>query len=253
MSTNIYSDARPPDFTPIDPPERAMTIGAHPDDAEFGAGGTLARWAAAGTHVTMLVVTDGSKGTWDPSIAQDDLITARMAEQRRAADLLGVADVVMLDHVDGQLENSMELREELCFWIRSVRPNFLFSHDPWKRYMLHPDHRAAGMAAVDAAVAARDHLFFPEQLGEGIGKHRPDSLLLWSADAPDHWEDIDSTFETKIAALLEHSSQGPTTMGDAQDAEDKLAEFRQRMEKWSSTQGEVAGIARAEAFKRVGL
>lgn len=253
MTTNMYSDARKPEFEPIDPPARAMTIGAHPDDAEFGAGGTLAKWTEAGTHVTMLVVTDGSKGTWDPAIDPADLMAARMAEQRRAADRLGVADVVMLDHIDGHLENSMTLREELCFWIRTVRPDIVFAHDPWKRYMLHPDHRAAGMGAVDAAVAARDHLFFPDQLGRGVSKHRPDCLLLWSADQPDHWEEISATFDTKISALLEHSTQGPTTMGDAQDAEPNLAAFRTRLEEWSASQGATVGIDRAEAFKRVPL
>ncbi len=248
---DLYSDARPVTVTPIEPPARAMTIGAHPDDAEFGSGGTLAAWAAAGTHVTMLVVTDGSKGTWDPEMTQEELIASRMREQRQAAETLGAADVIMLDHVDGELENTAALREELCFWIRSARPNVLFAHDPWKRYMIHPDHRAAGMAAIDAVVAARDHLFFPEQLGDGIEKHRPDTILLWSADEVDHWEDISATFDTKVAALLEHSTQGPTTMGNAHDDEDQLAAFRLRLAEWAATQGEAAGYSKGEAFKRL--
>lgn len=248
---NLYSDARAKSVTAIDPPERAMTIGAHPDDAEFGAGGTLARWAGAGTHITMLVVTDGSKGTWDPEISAEELVAERMREQRRAADRIGASDVIMLDHVDGEVENTAALREELCFWIRSVRPGVLFTHDPWKRYMLHPDHRATGMAAIDAVVAARDHLFYPGQLGDGVDKHRPDAVLLWSADEVDHWEDISATFDTKVAALLEHSTQGPTTMGNAHDDADQLATFRARLVEWAETQGAEAGIPLGEAFKRL--
>ncbi len=248
---NLYSDARAEDVTPIEPPARAMTIGAHPDDAEFGAGGTLAGWAAAGTHVTVLVVSDGSKGTWDPDLSQEELVTSRMREQRRAAERLGASDVIMLDHVDGELENTPALREELCFWIRSARPAVLFTHDPWKRYMMHPDHRATGMAAIDAVVAARDHLFFADQLGDGLEKHRPDAVLLWSADEVDHWEDISSTFDTKVAALLEHSTQGQTTMGNAQDHEDQLTAFRARLREWAETQGAPAGYALGEAFKRL--
>lgn len=249
--TNIYSPARGDAVEPIPTPQRAMTIGAHPDDAEFGAGGTLARWADDGCHVTMLVVSDGSKGTWDPHLDPDELIAARAAEQRRAADVLGAADVVMLGHVDGELANTMELRRELSYWIRRSRPDVLLTHDPWKRYMLHPDHRATGMAAIDAVVAARDHLFFPEQLGNGVEKHRPASLLLWSADEHDHWEDIATTFDTKITALLEHSSQGSTTMGDAHDHDTKKREFVQRLEAWSAELGGPVGIERAEAFKRL--
>lgn len=249
--TNLYSQVQSASAGPISPPERAMSIGAHPDDAEFGAGGTLARWASAGTHVTILVVSDGSKGTWDPSLEPEALVAARMAEQRTAADLLGAADVVMLGHVDGEVENSEALRRELAFWIRRVRPDVLFTHDPWKRYMLHPDHRATGMAAIDATVAARDHLFFPDQLAGELDKHRPAWLLLWSADEVDHWEDIESTFDTKIAALLAHSSQGMTTMGDAQDDAQRRADFVERLRTWSAQLGEPAGLAIGEAFKRI--
>ncbi len=249
--TNLYSPARSDRSDPLPVPARALTIGAHPDDAEFGAGGVLARWAADGCHVTMLIVTDGSKGTWDPDLDTDELVVRRRREQRDAADKLGAQEVVMLDHVDGELENSMALREELSFWIRQTRPTVLITHDPWKRYMLHPDHRATGMAAIDAVVAARDHLFFTHQLSDEVGKHRPDTVLLWSADEPNHWEDIASTFDTKIEALLCHSTQTETTMGDAHSSDGARQEFEQRLRDWATKQGEPAGLTLSESFRRL--
>lgn len=245
MTANLYDDLRRPN-SDLPTPASALTIGAHPDDAEFGAGGTLARWAAAGSRVTMLIVTDGSKGTWDEEMPAAELVAVRRTEQRRAADVLGVADVIHLDHVDGELENSMALREELCRWIRTVRPQVVLGHDPWRRYMLHPDHRAAGLGLIDGVVAARDHLFFPDQ---GLDKHRPDAVLLWQADKTDHFEDISTTFDTKIEALLCHSTQATTTMGDAHSSPRARAEFVGRMEATAAELGAPAGLTRAEAFK----
>lgn len=229
-------------------PASALTIGAHPDDAEFGAGGTLARWAEAGCDVTMLVVTDGSKGTWDPDMDHDTLIASRRREQRGAADVLGAGRVIHLDHVDGELEYSTGLRAELCRWIRTVRPSVVLTHDPWRRYMLHPDHRITGIAAIDGVVAARDHLFFPDQ---GLEKHRPDALLLWQADEVDHHEDIGETFETKIEALLCHSTQTITTMGDAGSSPHAREAFVDRMRSAAASHGEDAGLAAAEGFKLI--
>jgi len=235
---------------PLPVPRRALTIGAHPDDAEFGAGGTLARWSAEGCEVSMLVVTDGSKGTWNPDLDPVELIRAREEEQRRAADALGArGEVVMLGHTDGELANTMELREQLALWIRRLRPDVVLSHDPWKRYMLHPDHRATGMGAIDGIVAARDHLFFTHQLTGGMDKHRPSAVLLWAADEPDHWEDISATFETKISALLCHSSQSETTLGNAVEGDERREAFTSRLLEWSAAEGAAAGIALAEAFK----
>ncbi len=241
---NVYDQATKASPTSVGTPTRALTIGAHPDDAEFGAGGTLAQWAADGCHITMLVVTDGSKGTWDSKMAQSELIVQRQAEQRLAANALGVIDIVMLDHVDGELQQSPSLVAELCWWIRTLQPEVVLSHDPWKRYMLHPDHRNTGMAAVDAIVAARDHLFFVDQ---GLDKHRPDAVLLWAADEPDYFQDISERFDQKMEALLCHSTQGPTTMGDATTAD--AAAFIQRMKEWAVSQGKSGSPT--EGFKRL--
>ena len=248
MNRDMYAEAvdgRAPNRVPA----RALSIGAHPDDAEFGAGGTLAIWAAAGCEVTMLIVTDGSKGSWDEGMTHADLIERRREEQHAAGAVLGAARTIMLGHVDGELEYSMDLRAELCLWIRRLRPDVVLTHDPWQRYQLHPDHRVAGLAAVDGVVAARDHLFFADQLSDGVAKHRPDWIYLWSADEPNHWVDIAEVFDTKIDALLTHSSQGVTTMGNAHGGETERERFRARIERWCQRQGEPTGLDLAESFR----
>ena len=232
-------------------PRRVLAIGAHPDDAEFGAGATLAKWATGGAHVTILVITDGSKGAWDPAASPAELVRIRAEEQRRAAEALGVAETVNLGRVDGELEYTMELRAEICGRIRRVRPDVVLSHDPWRRYMLHPDHRAAGWAAVDGVVAARDHLFFPEQLEGGVTHHRPAALLLWAADRPDHREDVTGFVDRKVEALLAHSSQAVTTMDGAGRSAEATEAFRAEIHTRAGAVGAAAGIPEAEEFKRI--
>lgn len=232
----------------IEVPQRALAVGAHPDDIEFGCGGTLAGWSAAGCEVTMVVVTDGSKGSWDPKADPAELAAMRSSEQAAAAAKLGAVKVVRLDYVDGELEYSMELRRRICEQIRLARPDVLLSHDPWQRYQIHPDHRATGLGAVDGMVAARDPLFFPEM---DVAHHRPSAMLLWSADAPDYWQDIAGSIDTKIDALLCHSSQGETTMGDAHEGGEARAAFDKRIRDWAAKNGEAGGLELAEAFKRL--
>jgi LmbE family N-acetylglucosaminyl deacetylase len=232
-------------------PNRVLAIGAHPDDAEFGAGGTLARWTAQGSEAVILVVTDGSKGTWDRSLQPEELAQIRRSEQQQAARVLGAVETVMLGHLDGELEYSMNLRAELCHWIRKLRPDVVLTHDPWRRYMLHPDHRVVGWTAMDAVVAARDHLLFPEQLTQGITEHRPQSLLLWAPEEADYWEDISETVDRKVEALLCHSSQGASTMGDPHESLQHRAAFADRIHKWAAEQGTAPGLAAAESFKMI--
>ncbi|MEZ5140626.1 MAG: PIG-L deacetylase family protein [Acidimicrobiales bacterium] len=161
-------------------------MGAHPDDIEFGAGATLARWAEDGCEVSLLVCTDGSKGTWDADADIAALVATRRDEARAAARQLGATgEVVLLDQVDGELAHDRATTSEIARWIRVLRPDVLLGHDPWKRYRLHPDHRAAGFLVTDALVAARDPHFFREH---GVAHHRPDALLLFEADEPDHAE-----------------------------------------------------------------
>ena len=229
-------------------PARALAIGAHPDDIEFGCGATLAKWAAAGTHISHLVCTDGSKGTWDPSADTTALVTVRQGEQRAASRALGgTGDCVFLGWTDGELEAGLRQRWEVAYWIRRLKPDVVLGHDPWKRYRLHPDHRNAGFLAVDGIVAARDPFFFPEH---GEEPHRPSALLLWEADQADHVEDVDGYVEAKLAALLEHKSQFRSTMriGDP-NAADEVTAFRQRMLERLAEHGAVEGIALGESFK----
>lgn len=214
-------------MTQLDAPDAALAIGAHPDDIELSCGGTLARWAAAGTTVHHLVLTDGSKGTWDPDDDVGALVERRKDEQRAAAAALGATgEVVFLGEVDGELVASLELRAEVAAVIRELRPGVVLGHDPWQRYRLHPDHRAAGWLTVDGCVAARDPHFVPARGPH----HRPDWLLLFEADEPDHVEDIADHLETKIAAALVHRSQWRTTMFiDPDDDGSQLEAFRRRV------------------------
>jgi len=246
-SSNLYSEVAL-DAAPLDTPQRALAIGAHPDDIEFGAGGTIAKWAAAGCAVTMLIVTDGSKGTWDAGMSSDSLIAKRKKEQRAAAAALGVTEIRHLDEIDGELEYSTQLRKEMCRQIREVAPDVVLSHDPWQRYQLHPDHRVTGWAVMDGVVSARDHLFYPEQ---GLEAHRPAAVLLWSADQPNHFEDIAETFDTKVSALLCHSSQGTTTMGGAEQNHGNRRAFVEKMRRWVQEQGRPHGLGAAESFRRI--
>jgi LmbE family N-acetylglucosaminyl deacetylase len=245
--TNLYSELGT-DGRRLAVPDRALAIGAHPDDIEFGAGGTLAKWADQGCLVFLLVATDGSKGSWDPGADPAEVAAIRSAEQTAAAAALGAAEVRHLGLIDGEVEYTMDMRREICRHIRETKPDVVLSHDPWQRYQLHPDHRATGWAAMDGVISARDPLYFPEQ---GLAAHRPDAVLLWAADSPDHWEDIGSSFDAKINALLCHSSQGTTTMGGADQGRDNRTQFIDRMRRWAADQGRVVGLEAAESFKRI--
>jgi LmbE family N-acetylglucosaminyl deacetylase len=191
-------------------PAVALAIGAHPDDVEFGGGATLAKWSAAGSVVHHLICTDGSKGSWDPATDTAALVVTRQAEQRAAAAALGATGrCVFLGWPDGELESGLRQRWEVAYWIRRLQPTVVLGHDPWKRYRLHPDHRHAGLLAVEGIVAARDPHFFPEQ---ALPHHRPDALLLFEADEPDHVEDVTGHEGAKLAALHAHTSQLRSTM-----------------------------------------
>jgi LmbE family N-acetylglucosaminyl deacetylase len=232
--------------TDLPVPGSALAVGAHPDDVEFGAGGTLAKWAAAGCVVHHLICTDGSKGTWDPSASLSELVARREIEQREAARRLAgdrAGDVVFLGRVDGELDSDRTTRGEVTRVIRELRPDVVLGHDPWKRYRLHPDHRHAGLLVCDAIVAARDPHFHPEH---ALAPHRPSALLLWEADQPSHSEDVTATVEVKLAALEAHRSQFESTM-KAID-EEQLAAFRTRVRSRLAELGAPHGFAAAEVF-----
>ncbi|MCU1352733.1 MAG: hypothetical protein JWM05_1942 [Acidimicrobiales bacterium] len=231
-------------------PSRALAIGAHPDDIEFGCGATLAKWASKGCEILHLVCTDGSKGTWRADADIAALVATRRLEQAAAARALGgTAEVVFLDRVDGDLTDDRATRSEIARWIRVLRPDVVLGHDPWKRYRLHPDHRAAGFLTVDALVAARDPHFFPEH---GVAHHRPSELLLFEADEPDHAEDVTGFADAKITALEAHASQHESTMFiSAQDDGIERERFHTQVRHKLAESGRWAGMPEAERFKRM--
>ena len=232
----------------LEVPAVALAIGAHPDDIDFGCGGTLAKWAAAGCRIHYLVCTDGSKGSWDPDQDRAELVEVRQQEQRDASVALGGdGRVTFLGWVDGELEAGMTQRSQVALEIRTVKPDVVLGHDPWKRYRLHPDHRNAGFLATDGVVAARDPHFFPEH---GQPPHRPRRVLLWEADTPDHLEDITGFEDAKLNALLAHRSQFESTMriDDGGDA-DQVRSFADRLRARYKAAGAPLGFSAAEAFK----
>jgi LmbE family N-acetylglucosaminyl deacetylase len=231
-------------------PARALAVGAHPDDIEFGCGATLAKWAAAGTTIMHLVCTDGAKGSWDPEEPVDELIVLRQHEQRTAARALGGSgDVVFLGYPDGELQAGIDERRAVTRWIRQLEPEVVLGHDPWRRYRLHPDHRHAGFLMTDAVVAARDPHFFPEL---GLRHHRPSALLLWEADEPNHTEDIGGFLEHKLRALLAHRSQFRSTHNIDDPADEaQVRRFRERVTDRAREHGVDANIDLAERFRLI--
>ena len=235
--------------TDLPTPARALAIAAHPDDIEFGAGATLAKWAADGCELFHLVCTDGSKGSWDPSEDQARLVALRQEEQRAASRALGgTGECIFLGWPDGELESGLRQRWEVAYWIRRCRPDVVLGHDPWRRYRLHPDHRNAGYLATEGIVAARDPHFFPEQ---NLPHHRPTTLLLWEADEPDYVEVVsEREAEAKLTALFAHESQLRSTMHiDDTSAADQVQAFRDRTMGRLAEHGALAGVPLGEAFK----
>ena len=216
---------------------RALAFGAHPDDVELQAGGTLAAWAGQGVHVELACFTAGEKGSPDPAADPVALAAVRRAEAQAAAAALGAAGVHFLGAVDGELEVTMALRLAVARLVRVVRPDVVLGHDPWRRWLLHPDHRAAGLLTVDGVVAARDPLYAPGLGAEGLAAHRPHTVLLFGTDTPDELVEVTATIEAKLASLRAHASQ----ITDHADLE-------RRVRTWNAAIGADAGLHYAEAF-----
>lgn len=216
-----------------------MVVVAHPDDAEFSSAGTIAKLADDGKNVIIIQVTSGDKGTADPTISPEELARAREVEELEAAKRLGVKETVFLRCTDGELVPDLILREKIVRSIRAYRPDVIITHDPFRAYALHPDHRAVGMAAVDAVYpTARDPHYFPEHLRAGLEPHKTAEVWFFGAENPDLFVDITDTFDKKIYALWAHVSQ----VGDG----DGMAE---RVRERSKEVAEGQGFELAEAFK----
>lgn len=194
-------------------PQRVLVIMAHPDDPEFSAGGTVARWTSEGHEVIYALVTDGSKGTDDRAISQEELVALRQEEQRCAATVLGVRDVIFMGYPDGEVVPDLGLRRDLARIIRLVRPEVIITPDPQTLFTTfntinHPDHRAVGLATIDAIFpAARNHNYFPELLANGLEPVYVKEVYLSGTLHPDTWVDVTATFERKINSLRCHKSQ----------------------------------------------
>ena len=228
-------------------PKNVLAVFAHPDDMDFGASGTIAKWTARGCRITYLICTDGSKGSDDPKMTRKRLAAIRQKEQHAAAKVLGVKDIIFLKHPDGELVANLALKEEIARVIRMKKPELVLTLDPLYLYSLsrgainHPDHRAVATAAMDAVFPlARDRLNFPAHENHGIRPHKTSALLFISFDEPNHWEDIGATMDKKLAALKAHKSQvGPDT----------LVRIKARAAKL----GRVMHVKYAEGFKRLTL
>lgn len=223
-----------------------LAIAAHPDDIESWAGGTLALAIDRGAEVRLLLVTSGDKGSSDPGDAPADIARRREEEAREAGRRLGLTDIAFLRYLDGEVEDTRELRRELVAWIRHWKPAVIFTFDPEHPappYINHRDHRIVGQAATDAAsLLSRNPHVFPEQRNQGLLPHAVRELWLFASTTPSHWVDISAPLDRKIAARLAHASQTPDR--NALDAgwRNRAAEI-----------GHPAGLAAAEAFAVVRL
>lgn len=238
--------AAPADAPEPAAPERVMSIHAHPDDQEFTVGGTLAKWARAGSHIVTVCLTSGGAGSneWTPKdMTRDKLVKIREEEQRAACRVLGVAETIYLGYEDGMLEPSIALRRDVTRLIRRHRPTVVLCGDPTVRYygniyLNHPDHRAAADVALDAVFpSAQTRLIFPELIDEGLEPHHVETVWIHGAEKPDTWVDISDTLAVKLAALKEHKTQ----MGEWDPTE--------MITEWSREQGRKKKLAAAEAYR----
>lgn len=222
-----------------------MTVVAHPDDAELTCGGTLVGWAGNGDHTVLVVATDGARGG-----REVDIVDERRAEQRAAADILGISEVAFLGFPDGELQDDLALRGALVEQIRRVRPDLVVMMDPLtvisrNSYVNHRDHRVLGMACLDALYPeASNAFYFPEQLQRGLQPHKVPELWLAASEQSNHWVDVSSTLERRFAALRCHHSQVRLWPDEGEEV------IRQQREH-AAVVGVSHGVRYAEEFRRV--
>jgi LmbE family N-acetylglucosaminyl deacetylase len=224
-------------------PRQALVIVAHPDDAEFLCGGTVAKWCAEGWTVDYVLTTSGDMGSRDPKMTRKRLLALREKEQRAAGKALGVRECVFLRYPDGYVEDTVELRGKLVREIRRLKPDLVVTWDPFRRGFNHRDHRLTGQAALDAIYPlARNPLGYPEHLEEGLEIHRVNEVLLAGSDQADYWVDVSKYLPKKIEALQAHKSQ----IGQA-----PINELRKRLRARMAEAGKEPGYKLAESFRRL--
>jgi LmbE family N-acetylglucosaminyl deacetylase len=218
--------------------QRVLVVAAHPDDVDFGAAGTIATWTDEGLEVSYCIVTDGDAGGVDLKVPRSAIGSIRQDEQRKSAATLGVTDVEFLGYPDGRLMVSYELRRDITRVIRRTRPDRVVIQSPQRDlrnlYGSHPDHQAAGEAALCAVYPdARNPFAHPELLAEGLAAHTvPEVWVSSPNDRADHYVDITDTFDRKVAALRAHASQTAHMTG-----------LEERLRAWSAMQAQAAGLA----------
>ncbi len=227
----------------MNPSVNVMVVSPHPDDAEFGVAGTVARWTQEGKKVVYVVCSSGEKGTSDRKVLPEKLAEQREREQRAAATMLGVQEVIFLRYPDQGLEDTPEFRKQIVRLIRQYRPALVVTSDPYRRYIWHRDHRITGQVVLDAVFPfARDYLAYPELLKDGLEPHKVQELLFWAADDINYRSDITATFELKLAALRCHESQMK---------EYHISDIEERLRQRCMTMAEGEPFELAEAFHQV--
>lgn len=227
----------------VSPLHRVLVVFSHPDDAEFAAAPAIAALAAGGARIDYVVTTDGGKGTDDAALRPDELAATRVAEQRAAADVLGVTEICHLGYPDGYLEPTLDLRRDITREIRRFRPDVVIAQHPLRRleaspFMNHPDHIATGEATLAAVYpAARDRHNFPELVAAGFEPWTVRQVLVTGAERPNLWIDVSATFDIGLDALRCHASQ-------LDDLDEVEARLRERV----ATAGQPVGLPMAQAF-----
>ena len=237
----------------LEPVQRALVVTPHPDDAEFGCGGTVAKLVQAGKEVFYVVATSGNKGGRDTDMTAEYLLDARQEEQKNAAAALGVSEVIFLEFGDGELEDDHAFRRELVYHIRRLKPDIVFTTDPFRSsFYIHRDHRMTGLVTIDAVFPyARDRLHYPEHIDQGLDGHNVDEVFLWGSESPDIFIDVSDVVDTKIAALVAHTSQLQDWVDQA-GGKDGFKERMRLMGQRSLKKFDVK-FEFAEAFRRYGI
>jgi len=223
-------------------PADILVISPHPDDAEFGAAGTVATWTRTGKQVIYVVCTNGDKGSTNPDLKPEQLVPLRKKEQLAAAEILGVREVLFMGYPDQCLEDTPQFRKDIVRMIRTYRPRTVVTVDPYRRYVWHRDHRITGQVVLDAVYPfARNRLAYPDLLEEGLEPHKVDDLLFWAAEESNYRSDITDTFDLKLAALRCHASQ----LGELE-----MPALEKRLRERCRTMAEGEAFELAEAFHR---
>ena len=247
-------------------PATILIVEAHPDDAAIFAGGTLARLAEEGHTIVNLCSTYGEKGTLDRSMTREKMIEIQKRESLRAADVLGISEVIFLGIPDGELQRGLELRQQYTEIIRRFQPDLVFSFDPHIPYDPHPDHQAASRTIYEACLNCHLPLVFPEQLADGLKPHYVKRFYGWEASNPNTYVDITASLETKLRALEQYESQMQMILDETRNRSSrtgidvlvsKKTTWEDFIRKWIMAEaqkiGKHANCQYAEAFNSIGF